>query len=76
MQDDHPYYEAIFKDTRYKDGPTPKEFPRSESMKQTIERTVPYWNGVIVPQILKGKRVLIVGHGSNLKGLVMYLDGW
>ena len=37
--------------TRYKDGPTRDEFPMFESLKLTIDRTLPYWNDVIVPQV-------------------------
>ena len=38
---------------RYKDGPKGDEFPMFESLKLTIERTLPYWNDVIVPQVSK-----------------------
>ena len=44
-------YENIVKDPRYKDEPVREEFPMNESLKLTIERTLPYWNNVIVPQI-------------------------
>merc|ERR1711936_505680 len=50
MEKDHPYYENIVKDERYVDGPKLEEFPMCESLKLTIERTLPYWNDVIVPQ--------------------------
>ena len=50
MEKDHPYYDTIVKDERYKDGPKAGEFPMYESLKLTIERTLPYWNDVIVPQ--------------------------
>ncbi len=39
------------------DGPKLEEFPMFESLKLTIERTLPYWNDVIVPQIKAGKKV-------------------
>jgi 2,3-bisphosphoglycerate-dependent phosphoglycerate mutase len=35
---------------------------------------VPYWETVIVPQILAGRRILIVAHGNSLRALVKYLD--
>ena len=38
-------------DCRYKDGPSRDEFPMFESLKLTIDRTLPYWNDVIVPQV-------------------------
>ena len=36
---------------RYKDGPTGDEFPMAESLKLTIQRTLPYWNDEIVPDV-------------------------
>ncbi len=48
--------------------------PRCESLKLTIERTMPYWFDTIEPMIRSGKRVLIVAHGNSLRGLVKYLD--
>ncbi|WP_419788168.1 2,3-diphosphoglycerate-dependent phosphoglycerate mutase [Pseudodesulfovibrio sp.] len=50
------------------------ELPRCESLKLTINRTMPYWFETIAPQIREGKRVLIVAHGNSLRGLVKYLD--
>lgn len=52
MEKDHPYYETIVKDARYAGDPKPEEFPMFESLKLTIERTLPYWNNVIVPQVI------------------------
>ena len=39
-----------------------------------IERTLPYWNEVIVPKIKEGKQVLIAAHGNSLRGVVKHLD--
>jgi len=61
-------------DRRYADL-SPDELPRCESLKLTIDRTMPYWFETVVPQIREGKRVLIVAHGNSLRGLVKYLDG-
>ena len=55
MEKDHPYYDNIVNDSRYADGPKGDEFPMCESLKLTIERTLPYWNDVIVPQVKKKK---------------------
>jgi len=60
-------------DPRY-EGITSKELPRCESLKMTIERTMPYWFKTMVPQIQAGKRLLVVAHGNSLRGLVKYLD--
>merc|ERR1712045_873763 len=74
MDSDHPYFEVIRKGQRYKDGPTDAEFPTCESLKLTIERTLPYWNDVIVPQMKAGKKILIAAHGNSLRGIVKHLD--
>jgi len=74
MEKDHPYYENIAKDERYKNEPSAEEFPMFESLKLTIDRTLPYWNNVIVPQIKSGKKVLIAAHGNSLRGIVKHLD--
>ena len=47
MEEGHPYYENIVKDPRYATEPKPEEFPMFESLKLTIDRTLPYWNSVI-----------------------------
>ncbi|WP_316900076.1 2,3-diphosphoglycerate-dependent phosphoglycerate mutase [Pseudodesulfovibrio indicus] len=60
-------------DRRYADL-APDELPRCESLKTTIERTMPYWFETIAPQVQAGRRVLIVAHGNSLRGLVKYLD--
>lgn len=74
MEPDHAYYDTIVKDPRYKDGPSLEEFPKFESLKLTIERTLPFWNGTIVPEIKAGKQVLIAAHGNSLRGIVKHLD--
>lgn len=74
MEEDHPYYDNIRNDPRYKDGPSDAEFPKCESLKLTIERTLPYWNDVIVPQMKDGKKILIAAHGNSLRGIVKHLD--
>ena len=74
MEEDHPYYTQIVKDARYADGPKPEEFPKFESLKLTIERTLPFWNDVIVPEIKAGKQILIAAHGNSLRGIVKHLD--
>lgn len=75
MNPEHDYYKIIVDDPRYKDGPTKDEFPMFESLKLTIERTLPYWNDVIVPDIKAGKKVIVAAHGNSLRGIVKHLDG-
>lgn len=51
------------------------ERPGTESLKDTVERFLPYWHGTIAPAIQRGQRVLITAHGNSLRALVKYLDG-
>jgi len=74
MENDHPYHVILTKDERYKHEPSVGEFPKNESLKMTIARTLPYWDNVIVPQIKAGKKILIAAHGNSLRGIVKHLD--
>ncbi|XP_011505029.1 PREDICTED: phosphoglycerate mutase 1 [Ceratosolen solmsi marchali] len=74
MEADHKYYNEIVNDARYADEPKPEEFPKFESLKLTIDRTLPYWNGTIIPQLKEGKNIIIVAHGNSLRGIVKHLD--
>merc|ERR1711974_404385 len=74
MEPDHAYYSNIVDDPRYADGPSKDAFPMFESLKLTIERTLPYWNDVIVPQIKSGKKILIAAHGNSLRGIPFYYE--
>ena len=50
------------------------ELPYNESLKDTIERVIPYYEEVIKKDMLDGKRVLRTAHGNSLRALVKYLD--
>jgi 2,3-bisphosphoglycerate-dependent phosphoglycerate mutase len=52
----------------------PEELPRTESLKDTVARMLPYWHETIAPNVKAGKRVLIAAHGNSLRALVKYLD--
>jgi len=60
-------------DPRYADV-DPALLPRTECLKDTVERVVPYWESRIAPAIRAGKRVLIVAHGNSLRALIKHLD--
>jgi 2,3-bisphosphoglycerate-dependent phosphoglycerate mutase len=60
-------------DPRYRNL-TASDLPLTESLKNTVERFLPYWHGTIAPAIASGQRVLIAAHGNSLRALVMYLD--
>lgn len=53
---------------------TPEQLPSCESLKDTVNRMLPYWFSTIAPTIKSGKRVLISAHGNSLRALVKYLD--
>jgi 2,3-bisphosphoglycerate-dependent phosphoglycerate mutase len=48
--------------------------PRSESLKDTIARAVPYYEAEIAPALSAGKRVLVSAHGNSLRGIIKYLS--
>jgi 2,3-bisphosphoglycerate-dependent phosphoglycerate mutase len=62
------------RDRRYA-GLSRDELPLAESLRDTVERFLPYWHGTIVPDLRAGKRVLIAAHGNSLRALVKHLDG-
>ena len=50
------------------------ELPRTECLKDTVERFLPYWRDTIAPVVASGQRVIIAAHGNSLRALVKYLD--
>jgi 2,3-bisphosphoglycerate-dependent phosphoglycerate mutase len=48
--------------------------PRSESLKDTIARALPYYEAAIAPALAAGKRVLVSAHGNSLRGIIKYLS--
>lgn len=58
-------------DPRYQGEP----IPRSEALKQVLERALPYWDAEIVPDLRSGKTVLVAAHGNSLRAIVKHLDG-
>lgn len=48
--------------------------PRTESLKNTLNRVLPYWQDSIVPSLRQGKEVIISAHGNSIRALVKYLD--
>lgn len=48
--------------------------PRSESLKLTIERVLPYWEQTILPQLSIGETVIVSAHGNSLRALVKHLS--
>jgi 2,3-bisphosphoglycerate-dependent phosphoglycerate mutase len=59
-------------DPRYAD--LGSEMPRTECLKDVVERFLPYWESGIVPDLKAGKSVLLAAHGNSLRALVKHLD--
>ena len=68
LDPDSPY--QLAGDRRYADV----EVPASESLKDTIERVLPYFEAEIAPALRSGKRVLVAAHGNSLRALEKHLS--
>jgi 2,3-bisphosphoglycerate-dependent phosphoglycerate mutase len=71
IADDNVYSQA--NDPRYIgiDG----EVPKTECLKDVIDRMLPYWHSDITVDLAAGKTVLVTAHGNSLRALVKHLDG-
>jgi 2,3-bisphosphoglycerate-dependent phosphoglycerate mutase len=68
LPEDSPY--DVSGDRRY----AGVDVPRTESLKDTIARALPYYQAEIEPALRSGKRVLIAAHGNSLRGIIKYLS--
>lgn len=59
-------------DPRYRTIPY---LPGTESLKETLERVLPFWQDDVAPRLLRGEDVLIAAHGNSLRAIVKMLDG-
>ncbi len=50
-----------------------EDLPRTESLKMTLERVLPYWNDTIAPDLRAGKNLIIAAHGNSLRAIVKHL---
>lgn len=57
-------------DRRYAGVP---DLPATESLKLTLERVLPYWNGTIAPDLRAGKNLIIAAHGNSLRAIMKHL---
>lgn len=48
--------------------------PNGESLKDTADRVLPYYEKEIVPLLKKGKNIIIAAHGNSLRALIMSLE--
>jgi len=63
-----------FIDPRYQDVPS-DYLPLTESLKETIERIMPYWECEIYPALKKHDQILVAAHGNSLRGIIKHLKG-
>ncbi len=63
----------VEKDPKYA-GIDPALLPRSESLKDTRRRTLNYFAETIVPELARGKTVLVSAHGNSLRALTMAIE--
>jgi 2,3-bisphosphoglycerate-dependent phosphoglycerate mutase len=68
---DDPYSQAG--DPRYAD--LGDDMPRTECLKDVVDRMLPYWDSDIIPDLRAGRTVLLAAHGNSLRALVKHLDG-
>jgi 2,3-bisphosphoglycerate-dependent phosphoglycerate mutase len=61
-------------DPRYAHLP-PELVPRTECLKDVLERMLPCWYDAVVPDLQDGRTVLVTAHGNSLRALVKHLDG-
>jgi len=69
MTEDHVYWHG--RDSKYA---TLKYVPNSESLQDTIDRTIPIWNSHILHDLRAGRNVLIVGHRNSIRGILKHID--
>ena len=72
LPDDDPLSQAG--DPRY--ALLPDELlPRTECLRDVVQRMLPYWYDAIIPDLAAGRIALVVAHGNSLRALVKHLDG-
>src|SRR5499425_1694206 len=72
LSDDDPLSQAH--DPRYANLPYELR-PRTECLKDVLQRMLPYWYDALVPDLAAGRTPLVVAHGNSLRALVKHLDG-
>jgi len=72
MDTDHKHHNEIVSNPKFR--AIKDKIPQTESLETTMLRVVPFWNSTIVPDIKSGKRVLVVCHGTSLRGIVKHVE--
>jgi 2,3-bisphosphoglycerate-dependent phosphoglycerate mutase len=71
LEDDDPRHPRF--DRNYA-GLDPSLLPACESLKDTLERVLPYWHETLAPAVQAGTRIIVSAHGNSLRALVKHLD--
>jgi 2,3-bisphosphoglycerate-dependent phosphoglycerate mutase len=62
----------VSRDPRYRAAGV--QVPRTESLADVVTRLLPYWNDAIVPDLRRGRTLLVVAHSNSLRALVAHVD--
>lgn len=62
------------REEKYKDIPV-SDIPLTESLKDCIDRIMPYWENEIKPALAEKGEILVAAHGNSLRGIVKVLKG-
>ncbi len=61
-------------DIRYKELSN-EEIPLTESLLDTVNRIIPYWQNVIFQSLRECEQIIVSAHGNSLRGIIKYLKG-
>ena len=64
---------SAHRDKKYRDFPQ-DVIPDGESLKLTLERTLPFFMDDIGPSLIAGKNVLVAAHGNSLRSITKYIE--
>ena len=72
LDESHPYYPG--RERKYAHL-AKSEIPLTESLLDTMERSVPLWEEQIKRDLAAGQNVLVAAHANSLRGLIKHIDG-
>lgn len=74
IEDNHPFYKVIANQPCVASVLHADQVPRTESLADLVNRTIPFWENVVEPNIRAGKTILCVAHGTSLRGIVKHIE--
>merc|ERR1711998_347332 len=66
-------YSPLKEEHKYRDLSL-KEIPRTECLKDVIDRVSPFFRDTILPKLKSGLNILIIAHGNSIRAICKYLD--